>query len=113
MSKNKIISDTVISSSDSSVFKKGRFILGVFDGPPTGKSATVSEIMDIFLLHQRQRIEAICTDLGICIEGGVIKNKYTKSFSRSYKVGVYRDDIVSEQQLEWFDKEIFDYFRNI
>lgn len=113
MSEDKIVSDTVISSSDSRVFKKGRFILGAFDGPPTGKNATVPQIMDIFLLHQRQRIESICQDLGISIQDGVIKKKSTKSFSRSYKVGVYKDDVVSEQQLEWVDKEILDYFRNI
>ena len=77
-SQDKTNLDGVFSSSD--VVDHGRFIRHSFDGLPTGMTATVSEIMDVFLQQQSQMIQYMLSD--IATHGDIKKNIFYRIVDR-------------------------------
>lgn len=119
----------VFSSPDKFWWK---FLLSSFDGLATWKMWTVSDIFDIFLKHQHQLVYYILSDIvkAYCYFWSKPRRKQISQwtdtefshfsrmiqnpkifFSKSYKVGVYKENHYNEPDLYWIDKEIVDYFR--
>lgn len=88
-SQDKTNLDVVFSSSD--VVDHGRFIRHSFNGLPTIKSGSCSEIMDVFFQQQSQMIHYILTD--IASHAGIKKNIFYRVVDRVHiylqKKGVF------------------------
>ncbi len=129
---SSINNDSQVSSWD--VMFGWKFLLGSFDGLPTWKTATVADIVDIFLHHQHQLSYSILANIvkkycylwhklrrkpisqWTCDEFTAFNdliNTKNISFSQSYKIGVYKDTHFAESHLYWIDTEIINYFRHL
>ncbi len=104
MNKKGYKVDEIISASD--IWSGNRYPLLKSGSLPTYRTWTIWFLMTIFLHQQESTIRHILEDIKNLSEEWSVREK-------SYKIGSYKEEIIFPDQLERFDKEVYDYFASL